>query len=627
MSSEPAPLAAVPVRLAHPPAAEDALSGTPSRRQLWLLQSVWVPHALVILYLIAAYAVDLPNIDQWDGELPFLEKVIEGQAGLGDLISPHLEHRVATNRIIGWFVATFFGWNHRVECGFAWLLACGCAVNLCILAGRIAGVPMLTRCTQVTLMGALLFSLGQYASWTNCFGGIQWLSIEFYLTTGLVVAGLQAPLLWRFGACAALALFSTYSSSNGLLVWFLLLPPVLFPTGKVIPRSQLRYLATWGALAFLAIGGYFVGYERSDGKGPLIAAGLQDPVQFLTFFLANVGSPFAHGTVIDPATQSAIAGSLIVGLFAAALAYVIRHRDEPVLVATSIPWLMIGSYALGTGGAITLGRAADGVLEALGSRFLTTHVLTPIALGFLFPVLFRRAVSGRKQPGRSALGSVLTRSNLAGVSAALVTAVVILHVCYSVFALRLYPFYLRMFSGVKVAVLFVKCFRDESHLKWAWSKTSAEMVRRTEFLDAQGYLRPKLIRSAKVEGLLGSAEHGLGRSGEYGAIEKVTRPSQTLLSLGGWAVFPGRGEPADAVVLSWETGPRDATIFAIAQGGPPRDELASRLGNASYRWAGWTVNVDTRPLPKGELTIRAWALDLKTTRVFELNESYLLRNE
>lgn len=605
--------------------AEDGGIIAISDRRFWLLNLLWIPHALVILLLIANYTVDLPSIDQWDGELPFLEKVAKGTATFSDLIAPQLEHRVATNRVIGWFVATFFGWNHKVECGFVWLLACGCAWNLCILSCRQPGRSLAARILQLTLMAMLLFGVAQYASWTNCFS-IQWFCIEWYLLTGLVVAGASWKFAVRFGVCLALALVATYSSSNGMLLW-VLFPPVLFaPLSRDHLRTQGRFVAMWAGVALLAIGGYFVGYQRSDGAGPSMLEGLQDPVRFVTFFLANVGSPFSRGGGFDPINQAVVAGAIVVTLALAALGYLFLRRSDARLLELTMPWMVLGAYAMITGGAMTLGRAASGVSEAIASRYVNTHVLSAIALTFLVPVVVRHMVYSRGAGNSGGrwwrwMGAV-TEGKAAGFMASLSTAAVLVHLSYSVVIFDLYPFNKRMFSGVKAAVLFVPCFADESLLKWAWTKPVSKMLPQVEFLDRQGYLRPGLIRSAKIRELIGSGDARLGRPGQNGSIEQVNRPAQNVVVLSGWAAFAGKGEPAGAVVLSWETNPDDATVFAIAQAGPHRDDIAERLRNPKYRWAGWTKAFDTNALPKGNLTIRAWAFDTDTGKVVELNGSF-----
>src|SRR5207249_4106137 len=120
-------------------------------------------------------------------------------------------------------------------------------------------------------------------------------------------------------------------------------------------------------------------YHRPEGSAPMLGI-LEDPALFLAFFFANVGSPFAKGTAIDPVIQGASTGVVITLLFTIATCYVISRRKDRELVKCSVSWLLIGAYALVTGGAMTLGRAGAGALEALESRYVSTHVLTVISL-------------------------------------------------------------------------------------------------------------------------------------------------------------------------------------------------------------------------------------------------------
>ncbi len=564
MSSEPSPLAAAPASLAHPAAEEDARTGTPSRRQRWLLQSVWLPHALFILYLIAAYAVNLPTIDQWDGELPFLEKVVNGTAGLSDLIAPHLEHRVATNRVIGWLVAELFDWNQKVECAFAWLFACGCAVNLVVLSCRQPGIGMASRVVQLTVASALFFSVTQYANWINCFGGLQWFSVEWYFLTGLVVAGTPWASAYRYAICIALALAATYSSSNGLLAWLLLLPALLAPFSRRNLHAQRRFIGVWAAATALAVFGYFAGYQRSDGAESLISRSLDDPGRLVLFFFANVGSPFSRAIGADTISIIATIGALIAGVALAACAYVLWQRRDARLVGLALPWIAIVAYGMATGMAMTLGRTSTGLKEAIASRYVTTHLLSVVALVFLVPIVLRHMLAARGRPPagrRTVVCAWIDERRAATVTASLTTAVMILHLDFSIAMFPLYSFYKTMFLRTKAAVLFVETVPDESLLKWAWTKTSPEMARRARFLEQQGYLQPELIHSVRVADFLPSREQALGGIGEYGTIEQAAQPGPSTLVLSGWAILPRRAEPAHAVLLSWVTEPKNATIF------------------------------------------------------------------
>ena len=595
--------------------------------RFWVLNLFWLPHALFALYLIAAYTVDLPNIDQWQFELPFLKKVAEGQATLGDLIALQLEHRLASNRIAGYLVAKLFGWDQKVECGVVLLLGCAIAFCICVLSCRRRGQRMISRALQMSLMAALLFGMPQYASWNNC-AAIVWFSVECYLLVGLVIAGTQASFVVRLTSCLLLAVISTFSSSTGMLTWILFVPALLAPLPLADLKRQWKMIGIWGVAACLSIGGYFVGFHRPEGSASMLGI-LLDPTLFLKFFFANVGSSFGGGMGIDAATQGAIAGVVIVALFGAAACYIFAHRKDRELVRCSVSWLMLGAYGLITGAAITLGRARDGLMEALASRFVNTHVLTVIALIFLLPFVLGHISSARKARRESGLQDPEIRGKrfrlpeisnpfAAGLMASMTTAILILHICYSVSVFDIYPYYKRRFLNAKAAVLFLRFFAEEQMLKVALNQTSAALIPGVEFLNSQGYLRPKLMRSAKVKDLTGSSDQGLGWTGQYGSLEQASQPAPGATSLSGWAVFPLRNQPADAVLLSWETGSEDATIFAVAQGGPLRPDLATRFGNSSYRWAGWVAAFENRLLPKGKLTIRAWAFDMESAKVFEL---------
>ncbi len=617
-----------------PEISEGALaSGVPvsrwARRRLLLCDLLWVPSALWILIMILTYSVDIPSIDQWDGELPFLMKSFEGVATFDDFIAPHLEHRVALNRVAGMIVAKFFGWRSTVEAVLMWMLACGCAVNLCVLSRRMDAVGTGRRAAQIALLGLLFFGLPQYAVWLNAMA-IQWFNIEIIVIGGLVIAGSRLALSTRFALCMVLATLGTFSSSNGLLTWVLFPPALLLPGSWQNVRRHLPWLAGWMLLASVTVARYFWGFERPP-EAPSIWTALGNPGLFVGFFLANVGSPFAMGTALNPVTQAMIAGTIVVLLYTMVAVHTFRSRQDTMFLRQALPWLLLGAYALITGLAMTLGRAGLGPGEAIASRYVNTHVLTAIALVFLVPGTLDRML--RRASEEDALGEGphsrrLTPAIAHRLSASLVTAAVILHVCYSAAVWPFYENHRLTLHGAKAAVLFIKMFVEDGLLKPLWAgKTADQVMARVDFLDARGFLRPGLVRSPLIRDLAASAETNLGGTARYGTVEQSGGLGGNLVGLSGWAFFPERERAADSVLLTWELQPGEGRAFALADMGLIRDDLVQRFQDSAYRRAGWVKRFDASALPKGKLTIRAWAFDTETAKAYPLEGSFSLHHQ
>jgi hypothetical protein len=86
----------------------------------------------------------------------------------------------------------------------------------------------------------------------------------------------------------------------------------------------------------------------------------------------------------------------------------------------------------------------------------------------------------------------------------------------------------------------------------------------------------------------------------------------------GWAILPDKSRIADVVLLTYDDPKGDSTIFAVAQVGVPRPEVASTLGQPNYDRAGWEKVFNLSLLPPGAGPIRAWAFDAEICRAYPL---------
>jgi hypothetical protein len=513
---------------------------------------------------------------------------------------------LVSNRIVGLFIGAFFRWNSVLESVCMWLMGCACVAGLSMLSHRHCPRVPWVRAVQITFAGALFFGLGQYATWLNPIS-IQWLSVELYLIAALLIAGCPWSAPWRYLPCMGLALMATYSSSNGLFCWLVILPVLLVHFPREQWRGLLPWNSAWALTAAVAIVSYFWGFRRPP-ESPGIVAGLEDPVRFAAFFLANIGSPFAFGTAVLPVTQSIVAGAAILGIVGWMGVRLYREADSEGL-RELLPWAALAGYALLTGAAMTVGRAGFGPEEALASRYINTHVLTVIAIVFALPTVLDRWLSG---------GPASHRTAAIGACCTLVAVAALLHLFHSVWARQFFENHAIAMRSAKAAVLFIRSFTEPAILKPLWAgKTTSEVIDRVEFLDAKGWLRPPVLRSAAMSASATAA----GR----GAIEQSGSIGGNALGLSGWAFSTEHERAADAVVLSWEKVPEQAEAFALADMGLVREDLVQKFRHSGYRRAGWVKRFDASVLPKGNLTIRAWAFDTDTAQATRLDGSFVLQ--
>ena len=94
------------------------------------------------------------------------------------------------------------------------------------------------------------------------------------------------------------------------------------------------------------------------------------------------------------------------------------------------------------------------------------------------------------------------------------------------------------------------------------------------------------------------------RSGTWGAL--------------GWAVLPYARRPADAVVLTYELPSAEPVIFALADLGRPREDVAHAKHDSAYLRSGWVEKFGAKRIPERAATVKAWAFDADRGRAYRL---------
>lgn len=248
-----------------------------------------------------------------------------------------------------------------------------------------------------------------------------------------------------------------------------------------------------------------------------------------------------------------------------------------------------------------------GAAVAISSRYVTFSLFLPVGLVFLVWMICRDARE-RSWLGKAsfqipaALGTALLLLALAGLPSSL-------SACAAT--------EMRRREG-KAALLLLHALPDDPHLT---SHVCAEIdLIRTQapLLSAIGYLHPALIAgndAARIE----ADPATIG--GVRGALEQVGRVDAEQIGVGGWAVFPGKGAPADAVFLTYDDASHVPVIFTLAEIGRPREDVARAQGTGAALLSGWVAIFPRSRLPATLSTanVTAWALDTDTGKAYRLD--------
>jgi hypothetical protein len=537
--------------------------------------------------------VDVPYLDQWD-IAPFFEKLSRGSLTLSDLFAQQNEYRQLFPNVIFVALGRLTHWNVKYEMFVSLLLACFVALGVRRLGAQTFADPQ-RRGVLFLLASLLIFSTIQYDNWLF---GVQ---VVYFMPAACVVAGLLVAYSERAGttaavaACACLSAVATFSSANGVVAW-LVLPPALLCARPGARATWKRWLLPWCAGLALCVIVYAHGYQ-SPASHPSIFEALRHPFDASAYFVAFLGGPLAVGRF--PLAVALPVGVCALLSYPLACAYLLKFRDDRELLRRSAAWVSLGGYSLGTGMLITAGRLGFGVGQAVSTRYVAFSLYLLVALAYLLPCVVEDAA----RKGRVTAARLAPLKRLGATAAALL---LLTHVLIFVNVMRhRAPEWRHALLGAKACLLFVGVAPEQRCLAEGLDPDVRHLRERAESLGRMGYLRPPLVRDARVRDL---AAAGGVCSEVYGSFERLsTRGGEYIAE--GHARLPRGGEPADVVVLAYGTGEDDQTVFALAEVGTDglRDD------------PHWQRTFPAEALPASpRLEITAWAFDAEEGRAYKL---------
>jgi hypothetical protein len=430
-------------------------------------------------------------------------------------------------------------------------------------------------------MNFLLFSPREYQNFTN---GIQWET--FFPGLALVLALLinlsARSLPWKTVCNGLLALVSTYTFANGMLIWLLAFPIATGP--RKSSRSQI-----FGRLAYVIAGAvsiacYFISY-RHPPLSPPAASVTSDGLALVRFFLIWIGSLFR---VANPV----LAGGVLLAFFLVLVSISIWLVTKQQQWRPHYPWLVLGAYTLISGAITAVARLGFGFEIATDNRYTVFTVMLYVALtGLAFTVY--EALHGDKYIRRG------------GVFLGAAAAVVLLVLGASTFNAEWR--FLKKSAAYRKHLLQVfrwaEAIPQNPELTWLTPYPDTPQV--IHLLAEHDVLRPRPISKALAEAANALPLRGGGKAG---VLEQAMADGNGRLLVKGWARVPDENRPADCVVIGWETAAGWQPHWVVETGEKAPDSIEG---------AGFS-----RPLlgsvPAGGAILRAWAIDFKRDRVYAL---------
>jgi hypothetical protein len=559
---------------------------------------VLVPPALAFA-CVQRYGVDVLRIDDWSMAWLFT-RIETGSLSLADLVQQHNEIRPLFPRLLLIALAELFGYDAR-HAMFASLALCALvACNLAWMGRQTLPGPR-HHFAALALASALLFSPVNSPNWLWAVQVVMFLTLAA-LSTALAVGASRAGAPVAFAVAAACAGVATWSMSAGLLCWVVLPPALALARGpRLGPRG--RWAAGWALAAGACLLAYFAGYRAPESL-PSPWRALARPDQLLAFLLAYLGAPFAAALAGDRSAAlfgSLAAGALLAALLAAACLWLWRRRADAELARRAAPWLGLAAFAVGSGILAGIGRSGMGLHSALATRYATWALFLPIALVHL---------------GALALAEAPRRGDwLRPGAAALAAAVLALAGAHSASALRhleRLPATREQHLAARALVAFVNAAPEREALERLVFPWLDRLTERANALDRQGLLSPPLVASDRVAEIAGA------RGAEsYGAIDR-SRVGKDEVAVAGFALLPGRGEPAHAVLLCAEGAEGDPRVVAVVTGRAERPDVVRRTGRRADLRSGFARRLPRARLPAQATALTAWAFDALDYRAYRL---------
>jgi hypothetical protein len=547
---------------------------------------------LAAFYMMCTHWVPVPYWDEWDSPGKQLAAFYRGDLCFADLFSQHNESRSFFPRLVYFALYLTAGWD--VRCGMVATLVLACAGSaglyaVCRRTNRSRGAVLL----MFAVMNFLLFSPRQYENFLYAIMG-EVFTPPCALILAILVNLSNLSLKWKALVNAALALISTYTFANGMLLWALAFP--LGITSGLRPeeaRSRRFWRMVYALIGAASVGCYFFTYRHPPLSPPFVSP-LERLPALLHFFLYWIGSLFRAG---DPA----LCGAVVVLLFGGLAAVAISQGRRTGEWRAHYPWLILGCYPLISGGIVAMGRLGFGYFMAGDVRYAVTTAFFYIAVVGLGFSVYAQA---KRRPLKSRI--------------AFPAAIVLLGILVSLWAITFKKErrFLPTFTAVRQHSLLVlrwsEAIPQNPEIALLSPYPLANVVAITRILAEHDALRPHLVGQKLAAAVNAQPDT---KDASAGTLEAAKFDAGEL-SFHGWARVADQDRPADCVVLGFEADGEWKPFCVVETGGNRPD--AQQLGSAALKRAGFSGGIRPANFPRGETILKAWAIDLRNQRAFPI---------
>lgn len=570
-----------------------------------------VPGFLLGLLLLN-FGVNVVYWDQW-AIANTIVKAFEGQLTFSDLIVQHNESRKFFPRLIWIALAYLTNYDVRAEMLLSFLFACITSLNIFFLSKLTVDSRPIKVILLASIANFIIFSPIQYEAWFMGPSSVVFMSIAC-ITACIVIASSRLNTQLKFLICGILSTISTFSFANGMLSWIVVFPVLtLSKNRKELVDKKWLYLGWLVSFAANAVF-YFYNYEKPPTH-PSFSETFVHPFQGVHYLLAFLGNQLAWGTGLNSLITAPTLGFFFVSIWVLLCIYFIKFFNDGNLQYRMMGWLMLGTYSLLSAFIATAGRSGFGVQQSLSSRYTTFSGYLLVAIIFLIAIIRTHAQTQRFNFKYKSIATKIT--------IALLTILTILYFLNYAYSVQRMSAWQRIRLQGKTCLIFVNTAPDEECLKKLFPLGAKTIQPIANNLNNLGFLEPPLVTKNTLQDFKKATELG---SINYGVFETLSKKDQNKYKVSGWAILPERGKAADSVILTYENGKGDHTVFKVIEVKGRSDKAVKAFKNLAYYYSGWRITFSLVGLPVGSLKINAWAFDTTTGKAFKLNGTHVIQN-
>lgn len=344
--------------------------------KLWLCIAICVilPIIISIIYLYI-YAVNVPYFDQWNVDLPLLEKFYGNNLTISDFVGQVAEARPAFPRALILIVALFTKYNVIYEIFASFLVYCVSFVFVFLMHKSDHGLNKVSL-IMLAPISWYFFNLLQVKNILA--GNVEiavWGTPAFLAAVYFIDA--SRALDRRFAISLVAAVVSSFSFVSGLAVWPCCFAQLVFQKSECAAKK----IAIWVFIGLITGALYLYDYQSYHNARSWNF--LDHPFLDAQFFLSSVGS-----NIFRFVDASAIFGIILI-IFAGYSIMKSIDLDSKSILNKNQKWITIILFGILVSLQITVGRSGNPNWAAMPPRYLLLTHLSVVGLyGSFLNILF-----------------------------------------------------------------------------------------------------------------------------------------------------------------------------------------------------------------------------------------------